>query len=62
MTIGFIASCEDGDVRLIGGDSNLEGLLEICFGQRWGTVNGDGWSSDDSRVVCRQLGYNTKGM
>ena len=49
-------------MRLVGGDTKFEGLLEICFDQRWGTINGDGWSSVDSIVVCRQLGYNTGGM
>lgn len=55
------ASCEDGDVRLVGGNTEYEGLLEVCFSQRWGTVNGDGWSAADSEVVCRQLGYSYKG-
>ena len=55
------ATCEDGDVRLVNGDSDYEGLVEVCFSQRWGTVNGDGWSSVDTRVVCRQLGYPTEG-
>ena len=34
-----------------------EGLLEICFSQRWGTVNGDGWTYSDAQVACRQLGF-----
>ena len=38
-----------------------EGRLEVCFNQRWGTVNGDGWSSVDTQVSCRQLGYETNG-
>ena len=57
----FTATCEDGDVRLVDGDSEYEGLVEVCLSQRWGTVNGDGWSSVDTRVVCRQLGYPTEG-
>ena len=55
------ASCNDGDVRVVGGDSEREGRLEVCFNQRWGTVNGDGWSSVDTQVACRQLGYETSG-
>ena len=39
------ASCSDGDMRVVGGDSEYDGKLEVCFNQRWGTVNGDGWSS-----------------
>ena len=36
--------------------------MEVCLDQRWGTVNGDGWSSADTQVVCRQLGYLTASM
>ena len=45
----------------MGGDSEYEGVLEICFGQRWGTVNGDGWTSTDTQVACRQMGFETTG-
>ena len=55
------ASCSDGDLKLVG-DSEREGRLEVCFNQRWGTVNGDGWSSIDTEVACRQLGYSTSGI
>ena len=54
-------SCDDGDLRLVGGETEYEGLLEVCFSQRWGTVNGDGWSAIDTQVACRQLGFNTIG-
>ena len=55
------ATCLDGDVRLVDGDTEYSGLVEVCFSQRWGTVNGDGWSSADTQVVCKQLGYQTAG-
>ena len=48
-------------MRVVGGDSEYEGKLEVCFNQRWGTVNGDGWSSVDTQVTCRQLGYESNG-
>ena len=50
-------------MRVVGGDSEREGTprLEVCFNQRWGTVNGDGWSSIDIQVACRQHGYETSG-
>ena len=48
-------------MRVVGDDSEYEGKLEVCFNQRWGTVNGDGWSSVDTQVTCRQLGYDSNG-
>ena len=56
------ATCEDGDVKLVGGMSETEGRLEVCFNQRWTTVNGDGWTHSDTQVACRQLGYSASGI
>jgi len=50
-------NCTDGDVRLIGGRSEMEGRVEICFGQTWGTVCDNGWDISDASVVCTQLGF-----
>uniref|UniRef100_A0A1X7VN53 Deleted in malignant brain tumors 1 protein n=1 Tax=Amphimedon queenslandica TaxID=400682 RepID=A0A1X7VN53_AMPQE len=54
-----MANCTDGDVRLVGGSTVYEGRVEVCFNKAWGTICGRyyGWSSDDIRVVCRQLGH-----
>ena len=43
------------------GGSELSGALEVCLSQRWGTVNGDGWTAVDTLVACRQMGFNTAG-
>ena len=48
-------------MRLVGGQSANEGRVEVCLSQRWGTVTGDGWSTAEAQVVCRQLGYNSLG-
>ena len=50
------ANCSDGDVRLSGGSSSNQGLLEVCINHAWGTVCNDRFSSDEALVVCRQLG------
>ena len=54
-----MANCTDGDVRLVGGSTEYEGRVEVCFNKAWGTICGRyyGWSSSDIRVVCRQLGH-----
>ena len=38
-----------------------EGLLEVCFDERWGTINVAGWTASDTQVACRQLGFDTIG-
>ena len=60
--ISFTASCADGDIQLVDGESEWKGTLQVCFNQRWGTVNGEGWDSTETEVVCRELGYQSSGM
>lgn len=65
-----MATCSDGDVRLIGGITTYEGRLEVCLNRAWGSVcagriyswswwwwNNHYWDTSDSNVVCRQLGH-----
>ena len=53
----FKVLCQDGDIRLRGGTLMVEGRVEVCFGEVWGTVCDSSWTVNDARVVCRQLGY-----
>ena len=48
-------------MRLVGGQSENEGRVEVCIYGRWGTVTDDGWSTTDGGIVCRQLGYSSAG-
>lgn len=49
----------EGTVRLVEGSGPHEGLVEIRFQGRWGTVCNNGWDLNDAMVVCHQLGYPT---
>ena len=55
------AQCKDGDVRLVEGATDLEGRVELCLGQRWGTISYGGWSNTAAQVVCNHLGYSSTG-
>lgn len=54
-------TCNNGDVRLIGGPSSMLGRVEFCYNNIWGTICNDNWDDNDAQVVCRQLGFSDVG-
>ena len=53
--------CNDGALRLMGGDNPLEGRVEICINNAWGTICDSTFDQDDADVICRQLGVIHNG-
>ena len=56
-----IENCTEGIVRLANGANNLEGRVEVCVGNSWGTVCHHQWNNLDAQVVCKQLGHPNSG-
>ena len=57
-----ISNCSNGDIRLVNGTTVLEGRLEICINNAWGTVCSQGFTADDAEIVCRQLKLPFNGV
>ena len=57
----FLTVCTTGGIRLVGGTNALEGRVEVCNNNQWGTVCDDFWGTTDASVACRQLGFSPTG-
>ncbi len=55
------ANCSDGEIRLVNGSNVLEGRVEVCINQAWGTVCDSTFNQDIATIVCQQLGYKFNG-
>lgn len=54
--------CTDGDVRLAGAPGSIqnpmEGRVEICINEMFGTVCDIGFNRSEASVICGQLGFS----
>ena len=57
----FLTGCSHGSIRLRGGTASMNGRVEVCLNGDWGTVCDDGWTTVDSNIACRQLGFSNSG-
>ena len=53
----YTANCDDGDVKLIGGLSAIEGYVVVCYNKRWGHIC-DTYREATVKTVCKQLGFS----
>ena len=45
-------------MRLVGGETEAEGRVELCIDEKWGTVCDNEWTDKHTAVVCRHLGFS----
>ena len=58
LSLSITSGCTVGDVRLAGGETVMEGRVEVCHNQTWWAVRGSSyWDFRDATVVCRHLHY-----
>ena len=60
MCVYIHVGCEEGDVRVVGGDGVSYGTVLICIDTIWGLISDSGWDNDDANIVCKQLGQNSE--
>ena len=53
-----VPECEEGEVRMVGGEREGEGRVEVCVDGFWGSVCGDGFDQKAAFVICREFGYS----
>lgn len=58
----FPLDCANGQVRLMNGSSpsnGMEGRVEICYENIYGTICDDLWDEDAARVACGGMSGNS---
>ena len=62
MALIFLILCilhtDTVPVRLVNGNGNSSGRVEVHFNSEWGTACDDGWDLNAATVVCKQLGFD----
>ena len=47
-----------GQVKLTGGSSPQEGLVQVRLYNRWGTICNDNFGVREASIICQMLGHS----
>ena len=61
VPIVHYANCSNGQLRLSGGSSPLDGRLEICYNNVWFAMCYTYNRIANQKVICEALGYSSQG-
>ena len=54
-------NCSNGDLRLVGGLVDSEGIVEMCQDGAWNSLCSSNWGNKETVMVCKQLQLPTDG-
>ena len=56
-------NCTNGDLRLVGGQTENQGSVQICYNNAWTYLcSGWYWGTTEANVVCGELGFHSYGI
>ena len=60
----LVSQCVDGAVRLVNKSSvnPIEGRVEVCINNIWGSVCNRGFNAREAEVICRQINNTFEGI
>lgn len=57
----FIGVICHNEVRIVDSYYKQFGRVEVCINDTWGTVCDSFWNDSDASVICRQVGFSSRG-
>lgn len=64
IVTSLVSECVDGAIRLVNSGSvdPIEGRVELCINNIWGSVCNRGFNAREAQVICRQINNTFEGI